>query len=97
MRNLRKGKRVDELRAIEQQLAQARAALVLSTSELKRNETLVAQGFHVTRSTSTNCAAARDRDTARVAELQAHLAVGARRRAARRDRGGRGRATGRGE
>ena len=45
MRNLRKGKRVDELRAIEQQLAQARATLALSTSELKRNETLVAQGF----------------------------------------------------
>ena len=29
--NLRKGKRVDELRAIEQQLAQARATLALST------------------------------------------------------------------
>ena len=32
--NLRKGKRVDEIRAIEQQLEQARAALSLSTAEL---------------------------------------------------------------
>ncbi len=73
-RNLRKGKRVEELRAIEQQLAQARAALALSTSELKRSETLVAQGF-LSPIKLDELRSARDRDTARVAELQANLAV----------------------
>ncbi|HTN50616.1 MAG TPA: HlyD family efflux transporter periplasmic adaptor subunit [Burkholderiaceae bacterium] len=73
-RNLRKGKRVDELRAIEQQLAQARAALVLSTNDLKRNEELVAQGF-ISPNRLDELKATRDRDVARVAELQANLAV----------------------
>ncbi|HQR75172.1 MAG TPA: HlyD family efflux transporter periplasmic adaptor subunit [Burkholderiaceae bacterium] len=74
VRNLKKGKRVDELRAIEQQLAQARAALALSTSELKRSESLVAQGF-LSPNRLDELAATRDRDAARVAELQANLAV----------------------
>ena len=73
-RNLRKGKRVDELRAIEQQLAQARAALALSTSELKRSETLVAQGF-LSPIRLDELRTARDRDAARVAEVQAQLAT----------------------
>jgi len=73
-RNLRKGKRVDELRAIEQQLAQARAALVLSSNDLKRSEGLVAQGF-ISPNRLDELSATRDRDVARVAELQANLAV----------------------
>jgi HlyD family secretion protein len=73
-RNLRKGKRVDELRAIEQQLVQARAALALSTSELKRSETLVAQGF-LSPIRLDELRTARDRDAARVAEVQAQLAT----------------------
>jgi HlyD family secretion protein len=73
-RNLRKGKRVDELRAIEQQLVQARAALTLATSELKRSESLVKQGF-LSPNRLDELSAARDRDAARVAELQANLAV----------------------
>jgi HlyD family secretion protein len=74
VRNLRKGKRVDELRAIEQQLIQVRAALVLSTNELKRNETLVAQGF-ISENRLEEARATRERDAARVAEVQAQLAT----------------------
>ena len=74
VRNLRKGKRVDELRAIEQQLAQARAALMLSTNELKRSEGLVAQGF-LSPNRLDETKATRDRDAARVAEVQAQLAT----------------------
>jgi HlyD family secretion protein len=72
--NLRKGKRVDELRAIEQQLAQARAALALSTNELKRSTALVNKGF-LSPGKLDELSAARDRDAARVAEMQAQLAV----------------------
>ncbi len=74
VRNLRKGKRVDELRAIEQQLAQARASLALSASELKRSEALVAQGF-LSVNRLDELRAARDRDAARVVEVQAQLAT----------------------
>jgi HlyD family secretion protein len=73
-RNLRKGKRVDELRAIEQQVAQARAALALSSNELKRSETLVAQGF-LSPNRLDELRATRDRDAARVAEVQSQLAT----------------------
>lgn len=72
--NLGKGRRVDELRAIEQQLAQARAALELSTAEDKRAQSLVAQGFESPQRLDT-ARAARERDEARVRELQAQLAV----------------------
>jgi len=72
--NLRKGKRVDELRAIEQQLAQARAALALSSADLARSETLVRQGF-ISVNRLDELRSARDRDTARVAEVQAQLAT----------------------
>lgn len=74
VRNLRKGKRADELRAIEQQLAQARAALSVSTSDLSRSEALVRQGF-ISAYKLDELRAARDRDAARVAEVQAQLAV----------------------
>jgi len=72
--NLRKGKRVDELRAIEQQLEQARAALALSASELARNTALVEKGF-ISAGRLDESRSARDRDAARVAEMQAQLAV----------------------
>jgi HlyD family secretion protein len=72
--NLRKGRRVDEIRAIEQQLEQARAALALSTAELARNTALVEQGF-LSPGRLDESKSARDRDAARVAEVQAQLAV----------------------
>ena len=72
--NLGKGKRVEELRAIEQQLAQARAALELSAAEDKRTQSLVAQGFESPQRLDT-ARAGRERDEARVRELQAQLAV----------------------
>jgi HlyD family secretion protein len=72
--NLRKGKRVNELKAIEEQLAQARAGLAASRSQLERNQQLVRQGF-ISKSVLDDLTAARDRDAARVAELQAQLAV----------------------
>jgi HlyD family secretion protein len=72
--DLRKGKRENELRAIEQQLAQARASLVASTSQLERNRKLVQQGF-TSEATLVDLTAARDRDSAHVAELQAQLAA----------------------
>lgn len=72
--NLRKGKRVDELRAIEQQLEQARAALAFSTQELTRAEALVKQGF-ISPNQLDGLRSARARDAARVAEVQAQLAT----------------------
>ena len=72
--NLRKGKRVDEIRAIEQQLEQARAALSLSTAELTRSTALVEKGF-LSAGRLDELRSARDRDAARVREMQAQLAV----------------------
>jgi HlyD family secretion protein len=72
--DLRKGRRADEIRAIEQQLAQARAALALSTSELTRGSSLVDKGF-LAPGRLDELRAVRDRDAARVAEVQAQLAV----------------------
>jgi HlyD family secretion protein len=72
--NLRKGRRPTELRAIEQQLVQARAALAASTALLARNEQLVKQGFQ-SASTLDTLHATRDRDAARVRELDAQLAT----------------------
>ena len=68
--NLRKGRRPAELQAIDQQLAQARAALTASTSALERNQQLVEQGFQAPLRLK-ELVAARDRDTARMRELQA--------------------------
>lgn len=74
VRDLNKGKRPPELRVIQEQLAQAEAALEVSTQELKRNEALVAQGF-VAAIKLDELRAARDRDQARVAELHAQMVV----------------------
>lgn len=72
--DLSKGKRADELRAIEEQLAQAAAAQQLSAALLRRTESLVAQGFESeVRLIEMRSTAARD--DARVRELQAQLKV----------------------
>lgn len=68
--NLRKGKRPAELQAIDQQLAQARAAQAASLAALERQQQLVAQGY-VSALRLDELVAARDRDAARVQELQA--------------------------
>ena len=68
--NLKKGKRPAEIAAIDQQLAQARATLVASTSTLQRNQRLVDQGFQSALRLE-ELIAARDRDAAHVRELQA--------------------------
>jgi len=73
--DLRKGKRTDEIRAIEQQLAQAKAVLALSTAELARSTALIQKGF-LSPGRLDELQATRDRDAARVGEVQAQLAVG---------------------
>jgi HlyD family secretion protein len=72
--NLRKGRRPDEVAAVEAQLAQAQAAVKLSQSQLKRDEKLVADGF-ISRERLDQSRTARDRDQARVNELAAQLRV----------------------
>lgn len=72
--NLRKARRPAELRAIAQQLAQARAALAGSGSALERNRRLVDDGF-VAPIRLEELVAARDRDAARVREVEAQLAL----------------------
>jgi len=72
--DLRKGKRPDEIAAIDQQLAQAQATLAGSTSSLQRNQKLVDQGF-IAPLQLEGLVAARDRDAARVRELQAQRRV----------------------
>ena len=69
--NLRKGKRPAELQAIDQQLAQARAAQAVSQAALQRQQQLVAQGF-VSALRLDDGVAARDRAPAGVQDLQAH-------------------------
>lgn len=70
--NLQHGKRPDEVAALRAQLAQAQAALSLSTRELARAQELVAQNF---RSPSSLDAARTtvERDQARMNELNAQL------------------------
>jgi HlyD family secretion protein len=72
--DLRKGKRPTEIEAIRAQLAQAEAALALSTTQLKRQEQLVEQNF-IARERLDEARAAHDRDVQRVAELKAQLAT----------------------
>lgn len=72
--NLRTGKRPLELAALEQQVLQAEAALAASTSALQRQMQLVAQGF-ASAARLDELGAARDRDAARVRELQAQEAL----------------------
>ena len=68
--DLRKGKRPLELKQIDEQLVQAQATLAGSAATLERNRKLVEQGY-MSASTLDPLLAARDRDAARVSELQA--------------------------
>jgi ABC-type Na+ efflux pump permease subunit len=70
LRSLRKGRRPVEIQAIDQQLAQAKAALSASTSALQRNQKLVQDGFQSS-ARIDELRAARDGDAARLKELQA--------------------------
>lgn len=70
--DLQKGKRPDEVAAVDAQLAQAQAALHLSATQLKRDEKLLADNF-ISRDRLDQTRAARDRDQARVAELASQL------------------------
>jgi HlyD family secretion protein len=72
--NLRKGRRPAELDTVRAQLAQAEAALRLSTAELARAEDLVKRNFQ-SRQALDEARAASERDRARVAELKAVLAT----------------------
>jgi len=71
--NLRKGRRPNELAALDQQLAQAQAALTASAAALQRQQGLVAQGF-VAPQQLQEVQSTHDRDAARVRELQAQRA-----------------------
>jgi len=72
--DLQKGKRPLELQALDQQLAQAQAALAASSTALTRQQSLVAQGF-IAAIQIDQLVAARDRDAARLKELQATRAL----------------------
>lgn len=72
--NLQKGKRADEVSAVEAQLAQARASAKLSQTQLQRDERLVKERF-IAPERLDQARAARDRDQAHVAELAAQLRV----------------------
>lgn len=72
--NLRKGRRPLELQALDQQIAQAQAALATSTATLDRNRQLVGQGF-LAPLRLDEFLALRDRDAARLKELQAQRAL----------------------
>ena len=74
VQNLRKGRRPTELKAIDEQLAQAQAALTASASALRRQQQLVAQGF-IAPVRLEELQAAADRDAARVKQLQAEREV----------------------
>lgn len=72
--DLQKGKRPLELQALDQQLAQAQAALAASSTALTRQQSLVSQGF-VAALRLDELVAARDRDAAHLKELQAQRAL----------------------
>ena len=72
--DLRGGKRPSEIQAASAQLAQAEVVAGLSAKEYARQLDLVAKGF-VSQQRADEARAARDRDRARVAELQAELAT----------------------
>jgi HlyD family secretion protein len=74
LENLRKGKRPDEIAAIRAQLAQAEAALALSSADYQRQEQLVAAKF-ISPARLDESRTTRQRDRARVAELGAQLRV----------------------
>lgn len=72
LEDLKKGKRPSEIDAINAQLVQARANLKLSTSQLKRQEQLVAQNF-VSADKVDEARSAYERDKGRITELEAQL------------------------
>ncbi|MBU1225481.1 MAG: secretion protein HlyD, partial [Gammaproteobacteria bacterium] len=72
--NLEKGRRPDEIAAIDAQQAQARAALDLARANLARQEKLVASGF-VSHAVLDEARAAVDQAAAQVAELAAQRRV----------------------
>lgn len=72
--NLKKGRRPDEVAALQAQLAQAEAALKLSESELARRRQLVADRF-IAPAAMDEARAAAERDRARANELRAQLRV----------------------
>lgn len=72
--NLEKGRRPDEIAAIDAQQAQARAALYLARANLARQEKLVASGF-VSHAVLDQAHAAVDQAAAQVAELAAQRRV----------------------
>ncbi|MFT3820570.1 MAG: HlyD family efflux transporter periplasmic adaptor subunit [Rubrivivax sp.] len=72
--DLTKGRRPQEISAIDAQIAQARAALTASDAALQRQQRLVEQGF-VSALRLDELKAARDADQARLAELQADRAL----------------------
>ena len=72
--NTFKGRREQELAVTAAQLAQARSAEQLAASDLVRQQQLVEQGF-VTRARATDAATALAQAKARVAELEASVAV----------------------
>jgi HlyD family secretion protein len=72
--NLKKGRRPDELAAIEAQLAQAEAALSLSSSNLTRQKKLVADKF-IAPANLDEARTALERDQARANELRAQARV----------------------
>lgn len=72
--DVRKGLRPSEIAAVRAQLSQAEVTAANSSRELARQEDLVAKGF-VSRQRADEARTARDRDRARVMELQAQLAT----------------------
>lgn len=72
--DLSKGRRPEEISAIDAQIAQARAALTASAASLQRQQRLVEQGF-VSALRLDELKAARDADQARLSELQAQRAL----------------------
>ncbi|HEY0844482.1 MAG TPA: HlyD family efflux transporter periplasmic adaptor subunit [Noviherbaspirillum sp.] len=72
--NLRKGRRPEEIAALQAQLAQAKAAMALSSSNFARKKKLVADQF-ISPAGLDEARTAVERDQARVSELRAQLRV----------------------
>jgi HlyD family secretion protein len=72
--DLSKGRRAEEIAAIQAQLIQAKAAREMSTTQLQRQRALIRQGF-VSAAQLDELQAAQTRDAAKVKELEAQLAL----------------------
>jgi HlyD family secretion protein len=70
--NLRTGRRPAEIEALRAEVAQAKSALTLSTSQLAQQKKLFEGGF-IAQARLDEAATARARDAARVAEVEAQL------------------------